>query len=101
MKFIKNIIISILLIFAFGACVNVSTHPILRHQKDLMATEVRVNIYVSDDIQSARINNFSLKAGSNYLKVPIGTSILYWSKKGKTYSRSIDVNKSSDQFLIF
>ncbi len=101
MKFVKNIIFSLVLIFSFGACVNVSTHPILRHQQDLMATEVRVNIYVSDDIQSARINNFPLKVGPNYLKVPVGSSVLYWSKKGKTYSRSIEVNKSSDQFLIF
>lgn len=100
-KIIKYTLVTTMLLFTFTACINASTHPILRNQADLMATEIRVNIYISDDIQSARINNFPLKAGSNYIKVPVGTHILYWSKKGVTHTKKIDVTRANDRFIIF
>lgn len=99
MKLLK--ILYIVFIFStLIACTNTSTHPLLRQQADLMATEVRVSIYVADDIQAARINDFPLKSGTNYIKVPSGRHVLFWSKKGVNNSRELEVNKVNNKFLI-
>lgn|GEM_PF-6971984 len=100
MKLLKIIFIISILNFVL-ACTNTSTHPLLRQQADLMATEIRVNIYVADDIQEARINNYPLKNGTNYIKVPFGKHILYWSKKGVTNTKELEVSKVNNKFLLY
>lgn len=101
MKLIRYVLFIIVIMFVCSACTNTSNHPLLRQQADLMATEIRVNIYLSDDIQSARINNFPLKIGTNYIKVPVGTHVLYWSKKGKTYTREVEISKTENKFIVY
>ena len=46
-RFFSLMILSIFLI----SCSNTTVHPIAKNRKALMATEVRINIYVSDDIR--------------------------------------------------
>ncbi len=96
-RFFSLMILSIFLI----SCSNTTVHPIAKNRKALMATEVRINIYVSDDISQARINNYPLKAGNNYIKVPIGTHVLYWNKKGSNNNRNIIVDSNENKFILF
>ena len=99
-KFVSLIFLIILSTFIVS-CSSTSVHPIAKNRKALMATEVRINIYVSDDISQARINNYPLRAGNNYIKVPIGTHILYWNKKGTNNTRSIIVDSNENKFILF
>ena len=85
----------------FTACSSTSLHPIVKSRKELMATEVRINIYVSDDISQARVDNYPLKSGNNYIKVPVGTHILYWNKKGNNNSREVIVDSNENKFILF
>lgn len=101
MKLLKYSLFIVIMIFSLSACTNSSNHPLLRQQADLMATEIRVNIYLADDIQSARINSFPLSAGTNYIKVPVGNHIIYWSKKGKTYTKEVEISKTENKFIIY
>ena len=88
-------------IFALTSCTRTTTHPIVKNRNALMATEVRINIYVADDITQSRIDNFALVAGNNYIKVPIGTHILYWNKQGVNHTKEISVESSENKFILF
>ena len=101
MKKLVYMIVIISLSMVLTSCTNYSTHPIVKNRTALINTEVRINIYVSDDIVQSRIDNFSLLAGNNYVKVPVGTHILYWNKKGKNQSREIIIDSSENKFIIF
>ena len=97
----KRFTFLILLTIFLISCSNTTVHPIAKNRKALMATEVRINIYVSDDISQARIDNYPLKAGNNYIKVPIGTHVLYWNKKGSNNTRNIIVDSNENKFILF
>ena len=88
-------------IFALTSCTGTTTHPIVKNRNALMATEVRINIYIADDITQARIDNYALKAGNNYIKVPIGTHILYWNKQGVNHTKEIIVENNENKFILF
>lgn len=101
MKKIMYFCMLITILFSFSSCSSLITHPIVKNRTALMLTEVRINIYVADDISQSRIDNFSLKAGNNYIKVPIGTHVLYWNKKGVNSTREILVESSENKFILF
>lgn len=101
MKKLFSLLIFIILAVFLISCSNTSVHPIIKNRKALIATEVRINIYISDDISQSRIDNFPLKAGNNYVKVPVGTHMLYWNKKGTNNTRDIIVDSNENKFILF
>jgi len=101
MKKLILLLITILSFLFLTSCSNTSVHPIVKNRKALTATEVRINIFVSDDISQSRIDNYPLKQGNNYIKVPVGTHILYWNKKGTNHTREIIIDSNENKFILF
>lgn len=101
MKKLSLLIILLAILFLLSSCTGASTHPIIKNRNALMATEVRINIYVADNITQSRIDNFALTTGNNYIKVPAGTHILYWNKQGVNHSKEITVDSNENKFILF
>lgn len=105
MKIAKIIITTFILLTIMGGCVStnqgVSRHPVVRDRTQMMSTELRVSIFVADNIDTPRLGNYNLRRGNNYLRVPAGTHVLYWSKKGESYRKSIKVSEENKRFGVF
>ena len=99
-KILHLSIFSIFLIF-MTSCNNTSVHPIIKNRNALIATEIRINIYISDDISQAKIDNYPLSSGNNYIKVPMGTHTLFWNKKGENNTKEILINSHENKFILF
>lgn len=97
----KKLFFLLLTTLTIVSCSTTTVQPIVKSRKALEATEVRVNIYVADDISQARLDNFPLSAGNNYIKVPLGTHILYWNKKGSNHTRDIIIDSNENKFILF
>ncbi|MBZ4684034.1 MAG: hypothetical protein JG768_1461 [Fusobacteriales bacterium] len=101
----KKYILMIVLTLSFISCTTVSPnatmHPIIRERRKIMNTEIRIQIFVADNISTPRLDNYNLRQGNNYLKVPLGTHVLYWSKKGKPYTKEVKITEDNRKFIIF
>lgn len=109
MKGIKLSIVLIITIIILGGCTSTSgvqyastgRHPVIKDRVDMMSTEIRISIFVADNIDTPRLGNYNLRRGNNYLRVPVGNHILYWSKKGESYRKQIKINDENKRFGIF
>ena len=99
-KAIKISIVFALSFFMFS-CTGATTHPVVKQRNAIKATEIRINLYVADNITQGRIDNYPLEQGNNYLKVPAGTHILYWNKDGVNHSREITISSQNNKFILF
>ncbi|TDT67851.1 hypothetical protein EV215_1854 [Hypnocyclicus thermotrophus] len=101
----KKYILILILTLSFISCTaitsNATTHPIIRERREILNTEIRVQITVADNISTPRLDNYNLRHGTNYLKVPLGIHNLYWSKKGKPYIKEIKITEDNRKFIIF
>lgn len=86
----KKIIFILSLLFLFSCSSLVNRNGIYK-----------INIAVGAEVYNARIDDYPLLNGNNYLKVKQGSHYLFWTEKNKDHSRIIEVNRNSKSFGIY